>query len=490
MIDVMLADAGWQVQDHDKRNLSANFGVAVREYPLGMDNADYALFIDSQPVGVVEAKRSGHTLSGVESQSEKYLDGLHEKFSNLPFKPPFSYETTGIQTKFADRRDPHHRSRYVFTFHRPEVLLGWLREAKTLRKRLKEIPNLDYQNLWACQFEAIANLEESFAQNKPRALIQMATGSGKTFAAVTSIYRLIKHAKAKRVLFLVDRANLGRQAMREFQNYETPDDGRKFTDLYNAQLLSSHKIDPASKVVISTIQRMYSVLKGDDTYEDKRDEVSAYETNLDATPVEVQYNPDVPIGEFDFIVIDECHRSIYNKWKQVLDYFDSFLIGLTATPSNDTIGFFHNNQVMRYTHERAVADGVNVGYHVYRIKTKITEDGSMVEAGQYVEKRDRLTRKQQQEQLDEDLVFEARELDRAVVASDQIRLVIRTFKERLSEIFPGRSVVPKTLIFAKDDSHAEDITETVREEFGRGNDFCKKIHVPLKRKTRRDDIWL
>ena len=482
MIDAMLVDAGWQIQDHDKRNLSAGLGVAVREYPLGMDNADYALFIESQPVGVVEAKRSGYTLIGVEPQSEKYLDGLHEKFSSLPFKPPFSYEATGIETKFADRRDPCHRSRHVFTFHRPEVLLGWLRETKTLRERLKEIPKLDYQNLWDCQFDAVTNLEESFAQNRPRALIQMATGSGKTFTAVTSIYRLIKHAKAKRVLFLVDRANLGRQAMRELQNYETPDDGRKFTDLYNVQLLSSHKIDPASKVVISTIQRMYSVLRGDDTYEDERDEVSAYEQNPDATPVEVQYNPDMPIGEFDFIVIDECHRSIYNKWKQVLDYFDSFLIGLTATPSNDTIGFFHNNQVMRYTHERAVADGVNVGYHVYRIKTRITENGSTIEAGQYVEKRDRLTRKQQQEQLDEDLTFEPRELDRTVVARDQIRLVTRTFKERLSEIFPGRSAVPKTLIFAKDDSHAEDITEIVREEFGRGNDFCKKITYRSKEK--------
>ena len=481
MIDAMLADAGWQVQDHDKRNLSAGLGVAVREYPLGTDRADYVLFIESQPVGVVEAKRHGHPLIGVEPQSDKYLNGLHEKFPSLPFKPPFSYETTGIETKFADRRDPCHRSRHVFAFHRPEMLLGWLREAKTLRERLKEIPKLDYQNLWACQFDAIVNLEESFTQNRPRALIQMATGSGKTFTAVTSIYRLIKHTRAKRVLFLVDRANLGRQAMRELQNYETPDDGRKFTDLYNVQLLSSHKIDPASKVVISTIQRMYSVLRVDDTYEDERDEVSAYEQH-DATPVEVQYNPDIPIGEFDFIVIDECHRSIYNKWKQVLDYFDSFLVGLTATPSNDTIGFFHNNQVMRYTHERAVADGVNVGYHVYRIKTRITEGGGTVEAGQYVERRDRLTRKQQQEQLDEDLIYEPHDLGRTVVARDQIRLVARTFKERLSEIFPGRSVVPKTLIFAKNDSHAEDITEIVREEFGRGNDFCKKITYRSKEK--------
>lgn len=481
-IDKMLTDSGWIIQDYEDRNLSAGLGVAVREYPLSKDNADYALFLNSQPVGVVEAKKYGHTLSGVVEQSEKYLDGLHEKFTSATMRPPFSYETTGIETKFADRRDPNHRSRYVFTFHRPELLQEWLKEEKTLRARLKEFPELNYEKLWDCQTEAVTNLEDSFSQNKPRSLIQMATGSGKTFTAVTSIYRLIKFAKAKKILFLVDRSNLGRQALREFQQYEAPDDGRKFTDLYNVQLLQSHTIDPIPKVVISTIQRMYSVLKGDKEYEEENDEFSSFEETPDETPVDVKYNENIPIGEFDFIVIDECHRSIYNKWKQVLDYFDSFLIGLTATPSNDTVGFFNNNQVMRYTHERAVVDDVNVGYHVYKIRTKITEEGSTVDAGQYVEKRDRLTRKQEAEKLDQDLIYAQNELDRSVVSRDRIRLIIRTFKERLPEIFPNRTNVPKTLIFAKDDSHAEDITEIVREEFGLGNEFCKKITYRTKEK--------
>ena len=474
-IDKMLTDSGWIIQDYEDRNLSAGVGIAVREYPLSKDNTDYALFLDSQPIGVVEAKKYGHTLSGVVEQSEKYLDGLHEKFTSTPIRPPFSYETTGIETKFADRRDPNHRSRYVFSFHRPELLRTWLKEEKTLRARLKNIPKLDYEKLWNCQTEAITNLEDSFAQNNPRALIQMATGSGKTFTAVTSIYRLIKFAKAKKILFLVDRSNLGRQALREFQQYQTPDDGRKFTDLYNVQLLQSHTIDPISKVVISTVQRMFSILKGDKDYVEENDEFSSFERTFDQTPVDVKYNENIPIGEFDFIVIDECHRSIYNKWKQVLDYFDSFLVGLTATPSNDTIGFFKNNQVMRYTHERAVVDEVNVGYHVYRIKTKIGEHGSTVDAGQFIEKRDRLTREQRAKQLDEDLIFTKNELDRSVVSRDQIRLIIRTFKERLPEIFPNRTEVPKTLIFTKDDSHAEDVTEIVQEEFGMGNNFCKKI---------------
>ncbi len=482
-IDKMLTKSGWVIQDYEDRNLSESLGVAVREYPLSKDNADYALFIDSQPVGVVEAKKYGHTLSGVVEQSEKYLDGLHEKFTSAPIRPPFSYETTGIETKFADRRDPNHRSRYVFSFHRPEQLQEWLQDEKTLRARLKEIPELNYGKILRdCQTEAIINLEDSFSQNKPRALIQMATGSGKTYTAVTTIYRLIKHAKAKRILFLVDRNNLGTQALKEFKKYTTPDDGRLFTDLYNVQPLQSHTIDPVAKVVISTVQRMFSALKGEKEYNEENDEFSTFEDPPDNTPVDVTYNENIPIGEFDFIIIDECHRSIYNRWRQVLDYFDSFLIGLTATPSNDTIGFFNNNQVMRYNHERAVADEVNVGYHVYEIKTKITDQGSTVETGQFVEKRDRLTRKQEAEQLDQDLIFTPKDLDRSVVSKDQIRLVIRTFKDRLPEIFPNRTTVPKTLIFAKDDSHAEDITEIVREEFGLGNEFCKKITYRTKEK--------
>jgi type I restriction enzyme, R subunit len=473
-IDKMLTDSGWIIQDYGDLNLGAGLGVAVREFPLSKDASDYALFIDRQPVGVVEAKKVGWTLTGVTEQSEKYLDGLAEKFPNAIRKPQFSYETTGIETLFADRRDPKYRSRHVFSFHRPEILAEWLKEEKSLRARLKEIPELDYDNLWDCQTQAVTNLEKSFAGNRQRALIQMATGSGKTFTAVTSIYRLIKFAKAKRVLFLVDRANLGRQALREFQQYQTPDDGRKFTELYTVQHLDSQTIGDVS-VVISTVQRLFSILKGKKEFKEEDEELSEFETKPDDTQVDIEYNENIPIGEFDFIVIDECHRSIYNKWKQVLDYFDSFLVGLTATPSKHTVGFFDNNQVMSYTHERAVADGVNVGYHVYKIKTKITSEGSTIEAGEIVEKRDKLTREQRAEKLDEDFTYDKKQLDRDVVTPDQIRLIMKTFKDNLPEIFPGRIQVPKTLIFAKDDAHAEAITEITRKVFDEGNEFCQKI---------------
>lgn len=473
-IDHLLRLAGWQIQDLNQFNPGAGLGVAVREFPTSAGPADYVLFVDRTPVGVIEAKPEGATLSGVAEQSAKYLTGLQ----NLPVVTGplrFAYESTGIETNFRDELDPECRSRRVFAFHRPETLKEFLDQPDTLRGRLRNLPSLNTAGLRDCQVEAITALERSLATDRPRALIQMATGSGKTFTAVSFIYRLVRYAGARRVLFLVDRSNLGRQTLREFQGYSTPDDGRKFTELYNIQHLTSNTLDPVSKVTIGTIQRVYSMLRGEEI-DPELEEGSLFDlAPPDDRPREVSYNPAIPIETFDFIITDECHRSIYNLWRQVLEYFDAFLIGLTATPSKQTLGFFNQNLVTEYSHERAVADGVNVGYEVYRIRTKITEQGSRVEAGYYVDKRDRQSRKTRWEQLDEDLEYTAKQLDRDVVARDQIRLVIRTFRDKLPELFPGREDVPKTLIFAKDDSHAEDIVEIVREEFGKGNEFCKKI---------------
>lgn len=474
-IDGMLEAAGWSVQNLDDYDFSYP-GVAIREFSVGRDAADYLLFIDGKAVGVVEAKPEGTTLGGVSVQTLKYTTGL-PGFVRVWCDPlPFCYESTGVETFFRDLRDPESRSRRVFSFHRPETLRGWVQEDNTLRGRLREMPPLVTAGLRECQVEAINGLERSFAENRPRALVQMATGSGKTFMTVTEAYRLIKHARARRVLFLVDRNNLGRQAYREFTQYRTPDDGRKFIELYNVQHLRSNKLDHVAKVCICTIQRMYSMLKGGEDVDEEIEEASLYEAAPEAEEeLLVEYNHEIPVEAFDFIVTDECHRSIYNLWRQVLEYFDAFLIGLTATPSSHTYAFFNQNLVMEYSHERAVADRVNVGYDVYRIKTRITDEGSEVDAGEYVDKRDKLTRRRRWEQLDDPLVYEGADIDRSVVAEDQIRTVIGAFRDRLPEIFPNREHVPKTIIFAKDDSHAEDILHIVWEEFGKGNEFCEKI---------------
>ena len=476
-IDNLLKFAGWKVQDLQELNLSASSGVAVREFPLQNGTADYLLFVDKKAVGVIEAKPQGTTLSGVAEQSQAYITSIPKNLLVVQEPLPFAYESTGTETFFRDIRDPYSRSRRVFAFHRPETLAEWLSQKETLRQRLRNLPPLITDGLRDCQIESINNLERSFADDRPRALIQMASGSGKTYTAVNFVYRLIKFANAKRILFLVDRSNLGRQTRREFQQFITPDDRRKFTELYNIQHLTSNVIDPVSRVCITTIQRLYSMLKGETEFDESLEEQSVFEMYpQEVQPKEITYNPNIPIEAFDFIITDECHRSIYHLWRQVLEYFDAFIIGLTATPSKQTLGFFNQNLVSEYNYEKAVADGVNVPYEVYRIKTEITVNGSKVEAGYYIDKRDKLTRKIRWEQLDEDIVYSPNQLDRDVVAPDQIRTVIKIFKEKLfTEIFPGRTEIPKTLIFAKDDSHAEDIVHIVREEFGRGNDFCKKI---------------
>ena len=483
-IDRMLDVAGWAVQRGAEVNLAAARGVSVREFRLKRPHgqADYLLFVDRKAVGVIEAKKEGETLTGVEWQSAKYLEGLPDWVEGAMVGPlPFAYQSTGTETRFTNTLDPEARSRQVFWFDRPESLARWLAEAEanpdapTLRCRLTELPEPDLTGLWPPKDIAVRNLEESLAANRPRALIQMATGSGKTLLAAFVAYRLIKFADARRVLFLVDRANLGRQTLKEFQGFTTPDDGRKFTELYNVQHLSSNVIDPVARVTITTIQRLYSVLRGEAELDPELDEHSAYDL-LPAAPVPVEYNPTVPIETFDVVIVDECHRSIYGVWRQVLDYFDAFIVGLTATPNKQAFGFFNQNLVMEYPHELAVADQVNVDFDVYRIRTEITEQGSMIDAGLVTSFRNRQTRALRWETLDEDVTYEAKALDRAVVAKDQIRTVVRAFKERLfTEIFPGRTEVPKTLIFAKDDSHADDIVQIVREEFGKGDDFAVKI---------------
>jgi type I restriction enzyme, R subunit len=482
-VDELLSASGWAVQDKNAINLNAGPGIAIREYQTDIGPADYVLFVDKQPVGVIEAKKEtlGYNLTPVEEQTAGYSQAAL-KWIKSPKPLPFLYEATGPITRFTDIRDPKPRSREVFSFHRPETMRQWLEATASLRARLKAMPDLNPQKLPAaalglrdCQKRAITNLERSFKDNRPRALIQMATGSGKTFTAITEVYRLLKFAKAKRILFLVDTKNLGEQAEQEFMAFTPIDDNRKFTELYTVQRLKSSYIAPDAQVCISTIQRLYSILKGEPLDESLEEINPAEQLIKPKKPVPVVYNPKIPPEFFEFIIIDECHRSIYNVWQQVLDYFDAFLIGLTATPDNRTFAFFKNNVVSEYPHEKAVADGVNVGNEVYTIETEVTANGTRLVAQQLVERREKLTHRRRWELQDEDETYSAQHLDDTVVVPDQIRTIIRAFRDNLPEIFPGRTEVPKTLVFAKTDSHADDIIQIIREEFAEGNAFCKKL---------------
>jgi len=463
----------------------------------GFGVADYLLYLDRKAIGAVEAKAEG-TLTGVEAQSAKYAAGLPD---NLPahIRPlPFLFESNGSVIYFTNGLDPIPRSRQVFNFLRPETLAEWVTQPAQLRARLKQLPALDETRLWQVQIRAIRNLEASVAMAAPRGLIQMATGSGKTFTAVNVAYRLLKFGGVKRILFLVDRGNLGKQTEDEFANFEPPDDPRKFPQLYTVQRLKTNSINPAAKVVITTIQRLYSMLKGEAEFDAGNEEGSGFDSAKpwQGEPPDVVYNASIPPEFFDFIIVDECHRSIYELWSQVLLYFDSFLVGLTATPAGKTIGFFNQNLVMQYGHNEAVTDGVNVDFDVYRIRTRITQQGATIVAGDtgiYVDKRHKLTRAERLELLNQDLTYTASQLDRDVVSESQVRTVLQQFRDKvLPDAFPGRKEVPKTLVFAKDDSHADDIVRIAREVFGEGNDFCQKItyrtgFTKITKKVRNDD---
>ena len=436
-IDAQLVAAGWIIQDVKAVNLSAGPGIALREVQLKTGPCDYLLLVGRKPIGVIEAKKVGTTLSAVADQSARYGSSLPDFLAaGLTGPLPFLYESTGVETFFRDTRDPDPRSRRVFSFHRPEMLATWAAEADTLRARLVALPTAhplvdagtDGAKMRDCQVEAITGLEKSFAENRPRSLIHMATGAGKTYTACAFTYRLIKYAGARRVLFLVDRANLGEQARDEFARFRTPDTGRLFTELYNVQHLTSPHIDDVCRVTICTIQRLYSILRGEELAEGADDLTGAeLAAALGGTRTrDVAYNPSVPIEKFDFIVTDECHRSIYNLWRQVLEYFDGFLVGLTATPAPQTIAYFHQNRVAEYNHERAVADGVNVGYDVYRIKTRVTEQGGKVEKGFLIDHRSKASRAQRSAVLADDLDYTPADLDRSVVVPDQIRTVLGT----------------------------------------------------------------
>lgn len=503
-LDRMLTAAGWTVQDENAKNLFGGRGVAVREVTTAVGRADYLLYVDQRLVGVVEAKREGADLEAAMQQAARYATGLtrSQQLSAWRASLPFRYVADGNTVRFHNALDPAPRTREVFAVHRPETVARWIEEAEadpqapTLRARMRRLPQtfLDPAPLRPAQTTAITGLERSLAKDDPRALIQMATGAGKTYTVVSESYRMLKHAGARRVLFLVDRNNLGSQAATEFENFDTPDDGRKFTELYVVQRLAGDTVLGSAHVVVSTVQRLWMALTGRPVPDADENDAALDAYDLVDAPVEVGYNQALPPESFDMIVIDECHRSIYGKWRAVLEYFDAHLVGLTATPVAQTFGFFFQNLVSEYPYEQAVADGVNVDFDVFRIRTELGERGGSIPAETVVPMRERRTRRERYQELESDLEWAASQLGRQVISKGQLKLVVETFREHLfTEIFPPvgegahrreRTHVPKTLVFAVDDNHADEIVRTVRQVFGEGDDFCTKITHAAKHPAR------
>ena len=482
MIDKLFAASGWQVVD--RQNYAPTISAAAIEEGLLNHNmeADYLLFINGKAVGVLEAKKEEVDVSAdwVKAQAENYVNNVPGLYQTISKPLPIIYLSNGKQILFKDYRNQDSEYQELGRIHTPKEISKMLGITDAYAG-LPALSEREKKALRDCQYEAITELEKSFRMGQNRALMVLATGSGKTYTACMAAYRMLSYTPMKRVLFLVDRNNLGKQAEGEFGMFRLTENGDPFNTIFTVNRLRSAKVPSDSNVVICTIQRLFSLLKGEDINDADDDEnYGADEVNEVALPTNLTLPPDF----FDMIIIDECHRSIYGNWRKVLDYFSSAkMIGLTATPAPETLAFFNNNRIVNYTLEKSIADGVNVDYRVYRIKTQATEDGGAIREGEDVKKITRYTGTVENIKNQDETTYTKTELNRSIVNPAQIKLVLETYRNAVyTEMFidPQREAnmdyLPKTLIFALNDAHASNIVKIAKEVFGRTDDkFVQKI---------------
>lgn len=469
-IDRMFADAGWAVvdRDHYSPEISA---VAVEEGLMkGNHEADYLLFINGKAFGVLEAKREEIDVTApvVCEQAEFYTKSV-PSWCPAWYEPlPLAYVSNGKDLYFRDLRDPEGTYQPIRSVHTPKQITRLL----GITDYYAALPNLQKRGLRDCQYEAITELEKSFRAGQNRALMVLATGAGKTYTACLATYRMLNYTPMKRVLFLVDRNNLGKQAEGEFGTFRLTENGEPLNTIFEVNRLKSAKVKDGDQVVISTIQRLFSLLSGrniDDSDDDDDEATEDVDSEVVLPP-----NPLLPPDFFDMIIIDECHRSIYGNWRAVLEYFNTAkLVGLTATPVPETLAFFNNNQVVNYTLEKSIVDGVNVDYRVYRIKTRATEDGGAIREGDSLRRITRYNGKVEDVKNREVRNYTPTELNRSIVNPAQIKLILETYRDAVySEMFtdpqrePDMDYLPKTLIFALNDAHATNIVNIAKEVFG------------------------
>lgn len=477
-IDHQLEDAGWQIVSRDEFTAAMSAAAVKEGLMKGGHEADYLLFLNGKAIGVVEAKAEHVSLDeAVAAQAESYA---HTPLSWYPKweKPlPLVYLSNGKEILFRNLRED---SEYKESrFHTPKEMVRML----GIEDEFAALPNLQKRGLRDCQYEAVKNLEESFRRGDKRALIVLATGAGKTYTACLATYRLLSYTNMKRVLFLVDRNNLGKQAEGEFGSFRLTENGEPFNTIFETVRLKSKEIPETAEVVICTIQRLFSALTGQDMEDDDLDGIDV----TDGPDVELTGEISLPHDFFDIIIVDECHRSIYGRWKKVLEYFNTArIIGLTATPVEETMKFFNENCVENYTLEKSIIDGVNVDCRVYRIKTEVSEYGGVIKEGEKIIERTNYTGKEASVLNDVTAPYGSEDLNKSVINPEQIRTVLRSYKDAIyTDLYPERKCdddatnwryIPKTLIFAANDMHASDIVDAVREIFpDQSSDFVQKI---------------
>ena len=478
-IDAKLEEAGWRIVNRNEYTPALR-AAAIREVQMkGRKEADYVLLVDGKAAAVIEAKRPEISLDNPHliAQAEDYTKRLLSWYPVWENPLKLVYLSNGRQIAF---KDSHKASGYqlIENFHTPQDMLHLVRG----KGFFDDLPPLERKGLRACQFEAISKLEDSFKSGKKRALMVLATGAGKTYTACMIAYRMLTYTPMKRILFLVDRTNLGFAASMELQTFKLTETGQPFSEIFGVEQLKNRPVSLRNGVVISTIQRLYSQLTGDDgEYSDE--DVDTALCHKEGDKVSLPQDLRLPKDFFDLIIIDECHRSIYSDWKEVLDHFSSArMIGMTATPLPETESFFNNNRVANYTLEQSILDGVNVMSRIYRIKTEIGENGGEITKGTKLKVLGRKGEKNREQIAVSDRPFLKTQLNRSILVDDQIRKVLEEYKRIVyTQLYPDRTpktfdYLPKTLIFAVSEIHAQRIVEIAKEVFERQDDkFAQAI---------------
>ena len=477
-IDMLLKKAGWSIVPRDQYSPGVS-AVAIEEGLLkGNLEADYLLFLEGKAIGVLEAKKESVFLDDVvANQAENYTHKLLPMYQYWENPLPLIYLSNGKELLFKNAKIPGSTYQKLDAMHTPKEMV----KLAGINSFFAGLPTLDPKGLRDCQYEAITNLEASFRNSQRKALIVLATGAGKTFTACLAAYRFLAYTPARRVLFLVDRNNLGKQAEGAFGDFKLTENGEPFSTIYTTERLRSGKISDKTNLVICTIQRLFSVITGQELQDDDDGE-SSFESD---TQPDVELNGKLllPPDFFDLIIVDECHRSIYGRWRKVLEYFkEARIIGLTATPGDETMAFFNNNRVVNYTLEKSIVDEINVDCRVYRIRTSATENGGEIHKGEKYREITTYTGEKRMTRAVEATPYQANDLDRAVINPEQIKLVLESYKKAVySELYPNRdpniAYIPKTLIFAKSDAHADNIIKIIREQVfpGQCPEFAQKI---------------
>ena len=496
LIDNKLKAAGWAVAPFNAgKVISAYEKCAVEEFQTANGPADYALCLGGQVVAVVEAKKLTLGPQNVLSQAERYSKGVNQPaIAAGEFGVPFLYSTNGEVIWHHDVRHQLNRSRRIEAFHTPEALREQLqRDFEAATERVLAMPNSS-PRLRPYQGEANEAIERALAKRNRKMLIAMATGTGKTFTMVNEIYRLMKSGVARRILFLVDRRALAAQAVRAFTSFEA-EAGLKFDKVYDVfsqrfqrgDFSEEEKFDPkvlpssyllAPKVgnafvYISTIQRMTINLFGREAIWGSGDD----EIDDDAEKL-----PDIPIHAFDLIVADECHRGYTSSevavWRKTLDHFDAVKIGLTATPAAHTTAYF-KDIIYRYEYDRAVREGFLVDYDIVKINSNVRMHGMFLKEGEQVAMINPKTGAETMDQLEDERQFDSSQVEKDITSPDSNRKILEEIKKYALEHELRYGRFPKILIFAANDlphtSHADQLVNTARDVFGRGDSFVQKI---------------